>query len=101
MGFLETHATELVGYLAMLVLLVSFLMKDIRHLRMLNSVACAFFVAYGFMLATSLLPNFHFQKLEPTYIIFLENWVQASTCCCLKILGENHDKWMLPTCASM
>ena len=42
MGFLETHATELVGYLAMLVLLVSFLMKDIRHLRMLNSVACAF-----------------------------------------------------------
>ena len=53
MGFLETHATELVGYLAMLVLLISFLMKDIRHLRMLNSVACALFVAYGFMLATS------------------------------------------------
>ena len=53
MGFLETHATELVGYLAMLVLLISFLMKDIRHLRMHNSVACAFFVAYGFMLATS------------------------------------------------
>lgn len=53
MGFLETHATELVGYLAMLLLLISFLMKDIRHLRMLNTVACAFFVAYGFMLATS------------------------------------------------
>ena len=53
MSFLETHATELVGYLAMLVLLISFLMKDIRHLRMLNSVACGFFVVYGFMLATS------------------------------------------------
>ena len=46
MSFLETHATEIVGYLAMLVLLI-------RHLRMLNTLACAFFVAYGFMLATS------------------------------------------------
>tara|TARA_Y100000385_G_C12880814_1_gene545681 strand:- start:227 stop:457 length:231 start_codon:yes stop_codon:yes gene_type:complete len=53
MSFLETHATELVGYIAMFVLLISFLMKDIRQLRMLNTIACAFFVAYGFMLATS------------------------------------------------
>jgi len=52
MDFLEINATEFVGYLAMLVLLISFLMKNIRHLRMLNSIACAFFVAYGFMLAT-------------------------------------------------
>lgn len=53
MDFLEINATEFVGYLAMVVLLISFLMKDIRRLRMLNSIACAFFVAYGFMLATS------------------------------------------------
>ena len=32
MSFLETHATELVGYLAMLVLLISFLMKDIMQI---------------------------------------------------------------------
>ena len=53
MSFLETHGTEIVGYLAMLVLLISFLMKNIRHLRKLNTVACALFVVYGFMLATS------------------------------------------------
>jgi|TARA_B110000971_G_scaffold111952_1_gene114769 peptidoglycan/LPS O-acetylase OafA/YrhL len=53
MSFIETHATEIVGYLAMLLLLISFLMKDIRRLRKLNTVACALFVAYGFMLATS------------------------------------------------
>ena len=53
MSFLETHATEIVGYLAMLLLLISFLMKDIKRLRKLNTVACALFVAYGFMLATS------------------------------------------------
>jgi len=45
--------TEIVGYLAMLVLLISFLMKDIRRLRTLNTIACALFVAYGFLLATS------------------------------------------------
>jgi len=37
----------------MLLLLISFLMKGIKQLRMLNTVACALFVAYGFMLATS------------------------------------------------
>ena len=47
------HSTELVGYSAMLLLLVSFLMKNIRRLRMLNSIACAFFVVYGFLLQTS------------------------------------------------
>lgn len=47
------HMTEIVGYSAMLVLLISFLMKDIRRLRTLNTIACALFVAYGFLLATS------------------------------------------------
>jgi|TARA_B110000459_G_C16106040_1_gene271681 hypothetical protein len=47
------HTTELVGYAAMLVLLVSFLMKDMRRLRTLNTVACGLFVAYGFLLETS------------------------------------------------
>ena len=47
------HTTELVGYLAMLFLLVSFLMKDIRRLRTLNTLACALFVAYGFLLNNS------------------------------------------------
>ena len=32
MSFFETHATELVGYLAMLVLLISFLMRKIKLL---------------------------------------------------------------------
>ncbi|MDB4589113.1 YgjV family protein [Flavobacteriaceae bacterium] len=50
---LFVHTTELVGYAAMLVLLVSFLMKDIRRLRTLNTIACALFVVYGFLLETS------------------------------------------------
>jgi hypothetical protein len=45
--------TEWVGYAASLGVLLSFLMKDIKKLRMFNSVGCALFVAYGFMLDIS------------------------------------------------
>ncbi|PCE64426.1 uroporphyrinogen decarboxylase [Sediminicola luteus] len=45
--------TEWVGYAASLGVLLSFLMKDIKKLRMVNSVGCALFVAYGFMLDIS------------------------------------------------
>jgi hypothetical protein len=51
---MDTSPTELVGYVASLFVLVSFLMKDIRTLRMVNSVGCALFVVYGVMLAYSI-----------------------------------------------
>lgn len=53
MEFLGITMTEWTGYIAMVLLLVSFMMKDVKRLRIINSVACAFFVVYGFMLATS------------------------------------------------
>ncbi|MDG2349114.1 MAG: uroporphyrinogen decarboxylase [Flavobacteriaceae bacterium] len=37
----------------MILLLISFTMKDLRKLRAVNSLACVFFVIYGFMLAIS------------------------------------------------
>ncbi|MBC7845503.1 MAG: uroporphyrinogen decarboxylase [Flavobacterium sp.] len=49
----DISLTEWVGYLASLVLMVSFLMKNINTLRIVNSTGCLLFVAYGFMLATS------------------------------------------------
>jgi len=45
-----TTLTEWVGYAASAGVLSSFLMKDIRKLRMVNSVGCALFVVYGFLL---------------------------------------------------
>ncbi|PTM00187.1 MAG: uroporphyrinogen decarboxylase [Bacteroidetes bacterium] len=53
MELLGVSITEWVGYVAMVLLLISFMMKDVRKLRIINSFACAFFVAYGFMLSTS------------------------------------------------
>nr|WP_315151114.1 uroporphyrinogen decarboxylase [uncultured Flavobacterium sp.] len=49
----DISMTEWVGYLASLVLMISFLMKNINTLRIVNSTGCFLFVVYGFMLATS------------------------------------------------
>lgn len=50
MELLGIAFVEWVGYLAMAVLLVSFTMKDVRHLRIINSIGAVLFIVYGFML---------------------------------------------------
>lgn len=45
--------TEWVGYAASAVLMVSFLMKNIVTLRMINSLGAILFIIYGFMLNIS------------------------------------------------
>lgn len=42
---------ELIGYLASAAVLISFLMKDINKLRLVNSIGCVLFIIYGFMLS--------------------------------------------------
>jgi hypothetical protein len=41
---------EIFGYLSMVVVLISMLMGDIKKLRIVNSIACAMFMVYGFVL---------------------------------------------------
>lgn len=50
---MDVSLTEWIGYLASLVLMASFLMKNINTLRIINSTGCLLFVIYGFMLETS------------------------------------------------
>ena len=45
---------EDIGYLASLFVLVSFLMKDIKKLRIINMVGCCMFVWYGVLLDFSI-----------------------------------------------
>jgi uncharacterized protein with PQ loop repeat len=45
--------TEWVGYLASLVLIISFMMKNVNTLRIVNSVGALLFVVYGIMLTIS------------------------------------------------
>ena len=48
---LGVELTEWVGYIAMTVLLISFMMKNVIKLRIINSVGCLFFVIYGVMIS--------------------------------------------------
>jgi len=49
---MNENLVEWVGYAAMLTLMVSFMMKDMKKLRVINSVGCLLFVVYGFMLGS-------------------------------------------------
>lgn len=44
------HLTEYAGYIASATVLISFLMKNIRTLRIVNSIGCLLFIGYGVML---------------------------------------------------
>ncbi len=50
---LGMNATEFIGYLASFLVLFSFLMKKMRSLRIINTLGCTLFVAYGFLLSFS------------------------------------------------
>lgn len=49
----DISLTEWVGYLASSILMISFLMKNINTLRIINSIGAILFVVYGIMLVTS------------------------------------------------
>ncbi|MBL0329156.1 MAG: uroporphyrinogen decarboxylase [Bacteroidetes bacterium] len=51
---MDFSSTEIVGYLASLIVLISFLMKNIKTLRIINSIGCVLFVAYGILLNFSI-----------------------------------------------
>tara|TARA_R110001583_G_scaffold12582_1_gene55685 strand:+ start:1081 stop:1323 length:243 start_codon:yes stop_codon:yes gene_type:complete len=51
--FLNISYTEWVGYVASAVLIISFLMKNLSTLRIINSIGAVLFVIYGIMLDIS------------------------------------------------
>jgi hypothetical protein len=53
MEFLGIEIAEWIGYIATLILLISFTMKNLRSLRVINSIACLLFVVYGVMLSNA------------------------------------------------
>ncbi len=49
---MKENFVEWVGYAAMIMLMISFVMKDIKKLRVVNTIGCLLFVAYGFMIGS-------------------------------------------------
>jgi hypothetical protein len=41
---------EIYGYISMIVVVISMMMKDMKWLRILNSISCAMFIVYGMFL---------------------------------------------------
>lgn len=50
MEFLGVSVVDWVGYLAMATVLISFLMRSVNKLRIVNSLGCLLFVFYGVLL---------------------------------------------------
>lgn len=44
--------TEYIGYLASLMVLISFTMKRVKTLRLVNMTGCILFIIYGFLMPT-------------------------------------------------
>ena len=73
--------TEVVGYLASLVVLLSFLMKDVVKLRMVNIVGCLLFVAYGVFLGFSIpiiVTNIAIATINLVFLIKAKNKTKQS-----------------------
>jgi len=49
---MEEYA-EYIGYFASAVLLISFVMKNINTLRIVNTIGCAIFILYGFLISST------------------------------------------------
>ncbi|WP_223033801.1 uroporphyrinogen decarboxylase [Hanstruepera marina] len=52
MEIFEITGVELVGYSASLMVLLSFTMKDVKKLRLVNIIGCLLFIIYGFLMPT-------------------------------------------------
>lgn len=44
--------TELLGILATIFIFISFTTSDMRHCRMINSIGCVIFIAYGILIGS-------------------------------------------------
>ncbi len=41
---------EIYGYISMIVVVISMMMKDMKWLRIINTISCAMFVIYGLLI---------------------------------------------------
>lgn len=74
----ETGITlaDLVGYIASAVVLASFIVKDLRKIRIVNSFGCALFVLYGVLLGWNwpiIITNVAIMVVNVYYLFFAKS----------------------------
>ena len=65
--------TQIAGYLGSLVLVVSFMLKNITHIRIVNLIGCILLVVYGVMLGMLwpiIIPNATIALVQIYYLFF-------------------------------
>ena len=73
--------TEIVGYAASLVILLSFLMKDVIKLRLVYVIGCSLFVVYGIFLDYSIpliVTNVSIAIINVVFLIKAKNGAKQS-----------------------
>ena len=76
MEFLGISGTEWIGYLASFMVLISFTMKNIKTLRLVNMTGCILFIVYGFLMPTLriglpiIIANFAILVVNFYYLVF-------------------------------
>ncbi|NND93453.1 MAG: uroporphyrinogen decarboxylase [Flavobacteriales bacterium] len=68
-------STEIIGYTASIILMSSFIFKNVSRLRSINSIGCLFFIAYGILLGWKwpiIIPNTFIIGVNLFYILKAE-----------------------------
>jgi hypothetical protein len=70
------ETTEWIGYLASITLIISFMMKNINTLRIINSVGAILFIIYGYQLQISwpiIITNVFILLVNCYYLVLTKN----------------------------
>ena len=73
--YISPQVVKYIGYMAMVLIGISFLMKGIRILRILNMLGAAIFIVYGFLLTPPQPPIYilnSFILLVHLYYVFIK-----------------------------
>ena len=70
--------TEFTGYIATFLVMLSFMMKDVTRLRIINAVGCATWIAYGVMLDSYPIIITNVGILTINSVHLLRNYLQKS-----------------------
>ena len=78
---MDNILTDIFGYIAMTLLVVSFIPKKMTVVRTVNLIACTFFVVYGFLLSAwpIIISNIAVCAVQIYHLFFAKNKANAKT----------------------
>lgn len=66
---METSFADLIGYAASIFIVLSFVMKDLRIIRIVNLIGCIFFVLYGVLKGDGVIKAMYWPVIIPNLLL--------------------------------